>query len=683
MAERNRPREELVERRFDAVDHDAVTTIRTLAMDAVQAADSGHPGTPMALAPVAWVLFSRLLRHNPANPAWADRDRFVLSCGHASMLLYATLHLTGYDLSLDEIRRFRQWGSATAGHPEHGLAPGVETTTGPLGQGCGNSVGMALAEAHQAARFNHDGHRVVDHTTWVLCSDGDLMEGVSAEAASLAGHLRLGRLVWIWDDNGITIEGGTGLSFSEDVLGRFASYGWHTLSVEDVNDLDAVAGALERARSTTDRPTLVRVRSEIAFGAPTKQGTADAHGAPLGADEVAATKRAYGWPEDARFLVPEAVRERGLEVRRRGAEIEAAWQAAVASWAARHPDDATEWNRRQEGRLPDGWSDRLPTFVFGDGPMATRAASGKVLNAVAAAVPELIGGSADLAPSNKTMISGAGDFSAAAPGGRNLHFGIREHAMGAVLNGIALHGGLRPYGGTFLIFSDYMRPSIRLAALMGLPVVYVFTHDSVWVGEDGPTHQPVEQLLALRAIPGLVVVRPADANETAAAWRLALELGAGPVALALTRQKLPVLDATAERAVPGLPRGAYVLRDPEGDPALVILASGSELHLALAAAERLAERGVATRVVSMPSWELFDAQPEAYRSSVLPEGVPRLAVEAGSTRGWRDYVGDGGSILGIDRFGASAPGREVAERLGMTVDAVVREALALVGRVVG
>ena len=661
---------------FDALDELSVNTLRTLAMDAVERANSGHPGTPMALAPVAHVLFTRFLKHNPANPSWPDRDRFVLSCGHASALLYGVLHLTGYELGLDEISSFRQWGSRTPGHPERGLTPGVEITTGPLGQGCGASVGMALAEAHLAACFNRPGHAVVDHRTWVLCSDGDLMEGVASEAASLAGHLRLGKLVWIWDDNRITIEGETRLAFSEEVARRFESYGWRVLRVDDANDLPALASAMATACASADRPTFIAVRSHIAWGAPAKQDTADAHGAPLGEAEVRAAKRAYGWPEDAHFLVPNEVREHCRQSDR-GRAAEAAWAARVEAWSRQHPELASEWRRRLEGRMPEGWTEALPVFAAGGNGMATRVASGKVLNAIAGGLPELVGGSADLSPSCKTRIDGSGDLTAATPDGRNLRFGIREHGMAAILNGLSLHGGIRPYGSTFLVFADYMRPSIRLAALMGQPVIYVFTHDSIWVGEDGPTHQPVEQLASLRVIPNLVVLRPADANETAAAWRVAVERRDGPIALVLSRQNLPVLAGTAELAGDGVAAGAYVLADGGSAPAVVLIATGSEVALAAAARETLAVRGIAARVVSMPSWELFAAQPAASREAVLPQGVPRLAIEAGVTMGWCRWVGERGEVVGLDRFGASAPGKIVAAKLGLIAEAVVERALAL------
>jgi transketolase len=664
---------------FDDIDQRAVTTIRTLSMDAVEQANSGHPGAPMGLAPVAYVLYSRFLKHDPANPNWPDRDRFVLSCGHASMLLYGVLHLMGYDLELDDIKNFRQWGSKTPGHPEIEVVPGAEMTTGPLGQGVATSVGMALAEAHLAETFNRPDHTLIDHRTWVLCSDGDLMEGVSSEAASLAGHLKLGKLVWIWDDNRITIEGGTDIAVSDNIPARFAAHGWRVLEVEDANDLEALAEAFDQAAAGDGRPTLVRVRSHIAFGAPSKQDTPGAHGAPLGAEEIRATKAAYGWPEEETFLVPPEVREHCHGAVQRGAEAQRAWTVAAEAWTKAEPELAVEWQRRLDRSFPEGWTSSLPVFED-DAKIATRGASGTVLNAVAGELPELVGGSADLAPSNKTFIANGGNVQATSLGHRNLHFGIREHAMGAVLNGLALHGGLRPFGGTFLVFSDYMRPAIRLAALMEQPVIYVFTHDSVWVGEDGPTHQPVEHLLALRAIPNLVVLRPADANETAAAWTVALERTTGPTALLLSRQGLPVLKRAREIGTEGVARGAYVLSDAEsGTPAVVVIATGGEVTLAIDAAAELAASGIEARVVSMPSWELFAEQSEEYRRRVLPPAVPRLAVEAGVTLGWRDIVGDTGAVIGIDRFGASAPGAEVVEKFGLTVEAVVKKAVELVG----
>jgi len=666
---------------FDSVDTLCINTIRTLSMDAVEQARSGHPGAPMGLAPVAHVLFSRLLKHSPAWPEWPDRDRFVLSCGHASMLLYSTLHLAGYPLSLEDIKSFRQWGSITPGHPERGVSPATEVTTGPLGQGCATSVGLALAEAHMAARFNRDGHRVIDHKTWVLCSDGDLMEGVSAEAASVAAHLKLGKLTWIWDDNRITIEGRTDLTVSEDVVRRFEAYGWHTQRVDDANDLEALARAFETARTITDRPTFIAVRSHIAYGSPGKQDSASSHGSPLGEEEIRGAKRAYGWPEEARFLVPsevEGFRERLVEQGRARAE---SWQQRHDAWAAAYPELASEWSRRLERRLPDGWQRQLPSFEPGEAGakgVATRVASGKVLNAIADSLGELITGSADLGPSCKTAIGSGESVAAGRYDERNLHFGIREHAMGAMLNGMSLHGGLRPVGSTFLVFADYMRPAIRLAAIMDEPSIFVFTHDSIWVGEDGPTHQPIEHVMSLRLIPNLTVIRPADANEVAAAWRLALERTSGPTAIILCRQGVPVLEGTCERALEGVGRGGYVLAEAgSGKPRLVLLATGSEVQLATAAREALERRGTPTRVVSLPSWEAFAEQPAEYRRQVLPPDVPRIAVEAGVTHGWRELVGDHGAVLGIDRFGASAPGKVVAEKLGMTVKAVIEAATSL------
>ena len=665
---------------FDDTDQLAVTTIRTLSMDAVEQANSGHPGAPMGLAPVAYVLYSKFLKHDPEDPNWPDRDRFVLSCGHASMLLYSVLHLMGYDLDLDDIKNFRQWGSKTPGHPEVEVVPGAEMTTGPLGQGVATSVGMALTEAHLAATFNRPDHTVIDHRTWVLCSDGDLMEGVSSEAASLAGHLRLGKLIWIWDDNRITIEGGTEIAVSDNIPARFVAHGWRVLEVDDANDLEALADAFEQASAGAGRPTLVRVRSHIAFGAPSKQDTPGAHGAPLGADEIQATKAAYGWPESETFLVPPEVREKCQQAVQRGAKTRQAWMTEAEAWAAAEPELAAEWERRLDRQLPEGWTSSLPVFEDG-AKIATRGASGTVLNAIAENLPELIGGSADLAPSNKTFIANGGEVQSTSLGNRNLRFGIREHAMGAVLNGMALHGGVRPFGGTFLVFADYMRPAIRLAALMEQPVIYVFTHDSVWVGEDGPTHQPVEHLLALRAIPDLVVLRPADANETAGAWTVALERTTGPTALLLSRQGLPVLGGAREIGAEGVARGAYVLSDAEsGTPAVIVIATGGEVSLAIDAAAELADRGIEARVVSMPSWELFAEQSDDYRQRVLPPAIPRLAVEAGVTLGWRDIVGDTGAVIGIDRFGASAPGATVVEKFGLTVEAVVKKAVELVGK---
>jgi len=665
---------------FDDIDQLAVNTLRTLAMDAIEKAKSGHPGAPLGLAPVAWTLFSRVLKHDPADPAWPDRDRFVLSGGHASMLLYGLLHLTGYDLGLEDIKNFRQWGSRTPGHPEVGEVPGVEMTTGPLGQGCATSVGMALAEARLGVEFNDDATPIVDHRTWVLCGDGDLMEGLSSEAASLAGHLGLSKLCWIWDDNRITIDGPTSLTFSEDVEARFRAYGWNVLRVEDANDLDALLDAFEAAKTQTERPTLIAVRSHIGFSAPTKQDTASAHGSPLGAEEIRGAKRNLGWPEEAQFLVPGEVLERGRNIAARGAEAHERWNALYADWAGKHPDLSAELTRRLDGRRPPKWIDALPDFGDDDTAIATRSASGTVINALAAVMPEMIGGSADLGPSCKTTITSSGAIARGDFSGRNLHFGIREHAMGAILNGFALHGAFRPFGSTFLVFADYMRPAIRLAALMELPVVFVFTHDSIWVGEDGPTHQPVEHLASLRAIPGLVVLRPADAAETTAAWAVAMSRCEGPTILALSRQGLPPLPGSSRKALDGVAHGAWTVIDGGDSPDLVLLATGSEVALAVEAARELSSQGTAARVVSMASQELFDLQDEDHRESMLPPGVPVVAIEAGVTFGWDRYTGPSGAVVGIDRFGASAPGKTVAEHLGMNVEHVVETALAVLDR---
>ena len=650
-------------------------------MDAVEKANSGHPGTPMALAPIGYVLWTRHLRHNPLDPGWVDRDRFVLSAGHASMLIYSLLHLTGYDLSLEEIRRFRQWGSRTPGHPEYGRTPGVETTTGPLGQGIANTVGMALAERWLANRYNRPGHGIVNHRTWAICSDGDLMEGLSHEAAEIAGHQRLHKLTWIFDDNRITIEGSTRLATATDQHRRFRGYGWHTVAVEDGADLEAIDAALEAAKAEKDRPTLVVLTTTIAEGSPNMAGSADTHGAPLGAAEVEATKRSIGYPS----LEPFHVEPAALERWRRGA---AAWEAVQEAWArgfeayrAEHPAVAAEFESVARGEMPADWEEALP-YLAGAPATATRNHSGTVLRRVARTVPTLLGGSADLGGSNKTDISGGGDLLADSPGGRILHFGVREHAMGALMNGMALHGGVHPFGGTFLIFSDYMRPAIRLAALMELPVTYVFTHDSIGLGEDGPTHQPIEQLATLRAIPGLLDLRPADGPETAEAWRAALRYRRGPSFLALTRQTVPVIDR--EPGLPsadGLHRGAYVLREPgDGGLDVVLVASGSEVAVALAAGETLAVGGIGARVVSMPSWRLFAAQPRHYREEVLPVAVLKVSVEAGSTMGWDRWVGETGVSIGIDRFGTSAPWREIYTRYGLTGAAVRDAVLKALGR---
>ena len=652
----------------------SINSLRVLAMDAVERAQSGHPGTPMALAPVGYLLWSRFLRHNPGNPAWVDRDRFILSCGHASMLLYGLLHLTGYDLSLDDLRNFRQWGSRTPGHPERGHTPGVEVTTGPLGQGVGNAVGMAIAERALAERFNRPGHAVVDHRVWGLISDGDVMEGVASEAASIAGHLRLGKLNLIYDDNRITIDGTTALSFSEDVGRRFEAYGWQVQHVGDGNDLAAITRTLDLAAAETRRPSLIVLRTHIADPAPTKRDTSAAHGAPLGADEIRRTKEILGWPpEPAFYIAPEAEQWR-RDCLARGGQLEGEWRARFSGYAAAHPDLAAEFDRWQSGALPPGWDAKLPAFTPADGKLATRQASAKALNGLAAQLPDLVGGSADLAESTGTEIKGGGSFGAATFG-QNVHWGIREHGMAACLNGIAAHGGLRPFGSTFLIFTDYCKPAIRLSGLMQLPVIYVGTHDSIGLGEDGPTHQPIEQLAALRATPNVVVIRPADATETVAAWRVAIQRTDGPTVLALSRQKLPVLDRKVLASEDGVRRGGYVLLDTGAAPQVILIATGSEVHLALSAAHRLAADGIAVRVVSLPSWELFEAQPAEYRRAVLPPTVrARVGIEAGATQGWMRYTTDDGEMIGIDHFGASAPAEMLFERFGFTVDRVVEAA---------
>jgi len=649
------------------LDQLCIDTIRFLSVDAVQKAESGHPGMPLGAAPMAYALWSRLLKHNPRNPAWFDRDRFVLSAGHGSMLLYSLLHLTGYDLPLEEIQCFRQWGSKAPGHPERGHTPGVEVTTGPLGQGFANAVGMALAEAQLAARYNRPGFEIIDHATYAIASDGDLMEGVASEAASLAGHLRLGKLTCLYDDNQVTLAAGTSVTFTEDRARRFEAYGWHTVSVADGNDLGAIDAALQAARAETGRPSLILVRTHIGYGSPHKQDSFEAHGSPLGVDEVRLTKQALGWPAEPPFLIPAAALEHFREALPRGARAEAQWNARMAAYGKAFPELAAELQTRISGALPPGWDADIPVFPPDTKGIATRVASGKVMNAIAPRLPALTGGSADLDPSTHTALKGMN--------GRNVHFGVREHAMGAIVNGMAAHGATIPYGATFLIFSDYMRPPLRLAALMALHVVHVFTHDSIALGEDGPTHQPVEQLAGLRAIPNLTVIRPGDANETAIAWRVALETRDRPVALVLSRQNLPTLDRSRYAPADGLRRGAYVLCDaPGAKPALILIASGSEVALVLAAAERLQAQGTAARCVSMPSWELFESQPQAYRDAVLPPSIQALAVEAGVGQGWLRYADD---VLAVERFGASAPGPEMLDEFGFTASNVCTRALAL------
>lgn len=685
----------------DQLDQKCIDTLRFLAVDMVQKADSGHPGLPLGAAPMAYVLWQRFLKFNPDNPDWFDRDRFVLSAGHGSALLYALLHMTGYDLSLDDIKQFRQWGSRTPGHPERGHAPGVEVTTGPLGQGFANAVGLAIAEAQLAARYNRPGHAVVDHRTWVLASDGDLMEGVCAEAVSLAGHLRLGKLNCLYDDNFVTLAAGTDITFTEDRGARFEACGWHVQHVRNGNDIDAIDRALRAARDETGRPSLVIVHTHIGYGSP-EQDSYKAHGSPLGEEGVRKTKENLGWPTEPAFLVPDEARERMREPGRRGAAAERDWEQRFKAYADAEEALAREFERSVHGGLPDGWDVDIPTFEADAKGMATRAANGKVINAIAPKLPQLTGGSADLDPSTKTAMKGLGDFNPVPDGtadsddrqgsdgggwshaGRNLHFGVREHAMGAIANGIAAHGGLLPFTATFLVFADYMRPPMRLAALSKLHVIHVFTHDSIAVGEDGPTHEPVEQVASLRAIPNLTVIRPCDANEAAVAWRVAIETREAPVTLVFSRQDVPTLDRGKLAPADGLRKGAYVLCDEladENDPALVLMATGSEVHLIVEAARRLREAGISVRCVSMPSWELFESQSQEYRDSVLPPDVTaRLAVEAGVPQGWSRWVGDAGDMLGVDRYGASAPGDTVMEKYGFTVDNVCARAKALLSK---
>jgi transketolase len=663
-----------------SLDDLCINTIRTLSVDAVQKARSGHPGLPMGAAVMAYTLWTRFLRHSPSNPAWPDRDRFVLSAGHGSMLLYSLLHLTGYDLPLAEIERFRQWGSKTPGHPEFGLTPGVEVTTGPLGQGFAMGVGLGIAAHHLEARFNRPDAAIVDHYVYVLCSDGDLMEGVASEAASLAGQLKLGRLIYLYDDNHVTIDGSTDLAFTEDVGKRFEAYGWHVQHI-DGESMDAVAAAIERAQRETDRPSLIAARTVIGYGSPNKAGTAAAHGEPLGPDEVRLTKEALGWPASPDFFVPEEALAEFRKAVPLGREREAAWRARLDDYARAHPDDASTFRQMIEGKLPAGWDKDLPEFTTDDGQVATRTASGKVVNVLASRIEALIGGSADLAGSTKSYLDDFAAFSAADRSGRNIHFGVREFAMAAAANGIARHGGLLPFVASYFAFTDYARPAIRLAAIQRAHVVFAFTHDSIGVGEDGPTHQPIEQLASFRAMPGLQVLRPADANETVAAWKLAINYD-GPTLLALTRQNVPVL-GEGERIRAGVPRGAYVFADAEsGNPDVILIATGSEVAVAVGARALLREEGIHARVVSMPGWELFETQPAAYRDAVLPPSVrARVSVEAGASLGWRQWVGPDGDIVALDRFGESAPSAVIFEKLGFTAEAVAARARAVVERV--
>lgn len=677
------------------LDELCINTIRMLSVDGVQKANSGHPGLPMGAAPMAYVLWTRYLKHNPRDPKWADRDRFVLSGGHGSMLLYSLLYLTGYDLPLSELQSFRQWGSKTAGHPEYGHTPGVETTTGPLGQGFATAVGMAMAEAHVGARFNEPASDVVHHYTYVLASDGDMMEGVASEAASMAGHLRLGKLICLYDSNDISLDGRTSMCFSEDVCKRFEAYGWHTQRVTDGNDTEAIDAAIKAAQAETERPSLIEVKTVIGYGSPNKHGTAKAHGNPLGKDEVLATRKNLGWPESPDFYVPDEALAHFREAVDKGQAAQAEWQTRFDAWALSDAKRAKEWADGFSGTLPVGWDANIPSFGPSD-TLATRASAGKALSAIAPNYPALMGGSADLNSSTETVLKGMGDFespmepgegeegsvgSSWSYGGRNVHFGVREHAMAAAANGLALHGGVRPYVATFFNFVDYLKPSLRLSCLMELPVIYVFTHDSVGLGEDGPTHQPIEQLATLRATPHMTVLRPGDANEAVEAWRVTAERQAGPVALILSRQKLPTLDRAVYAPAEGVHKGAYILKEADGDtPEVILISTGSELGLIVDAQKLLAEQGVQARLVSMPSWELFDAQGPDYRASVLPEGVKKLAVEAGASLGWHKYVGTGGDVIAIDHFGASAPYEEIYKHFGLTPENIANRALVLLGK---
>jgi transketolase len=681
----------------EQLDELCINTIRFLSVDAVQKANSGHPGLPLGAAPMGYVLWTKFLQHNPANPDWLNRDRFVLSAGHGSMLLYSLLHLTGYDLPLEQIKQFRQWGSITPGHPERGLTPGVETSTGPLGQGFANGVGMAMAEAYLAARYNKPEFEIIRHHTFGIVSDGDLMEGISSEAAALAGHLKLGKLIYLYDNNHITLSASTALTFTDNQVQRFEAYGWHTQSIEDGNDLKAIEEAIRTAKEETERPSLILVRTHIGYGSPNKQDTFAAHGSPLGKDEVKLTKEKLGWPLEPDFLVPKEATEHFRKALEIGSQLETEWKNKFQLYKVKYPELASELSRLITGELPPGWDARIPDFPADSKGMATRVASGKIMQAFSPFLPGFIGGSADLNSSTHTELKNAGNFEhpsravgdlqGSAEGGwsyagRNLQFGVREHAMGSLSNGMAAHGGILPFCATFLTFSDYMRPSIRLAALMELKVVYVFTHDSLALGEDGPTHQSIEHLASLRAIPRLMVIRPADANETAVAWRVALEVKKTPVALILSRQDLPTLDRNKMSAAEGLRSGAYILSDaPDNKPSLILIASGSEVSLIVAAQLELAKQNIAVRLISMPSWELFEAQTPEYKNRILPPSVPlRISVEAGATQGWHRYVGDKGEVIGVDTFGASAPGEVVMAKYGFTVENICNRVIALINK---
>ncbi|MFC1991025.1 transketolase [Chloroflexota bacterium] len=662
-----------------AIDKLCINTIRFLAVDAVEKANSGHPGAPLGAAPMAYALWDRFLKHNPSDPKWPDRDRFVLSAGHASMLLYALLHLTGYDLSLDEIKQFRQWGSRTPGHPEYGLVPGVETTTGPLGQGFGNGVGMAIAERWLAQHYNRPGHEIIKHYIYAIVSDGDLEEGVASEAASLAGTLRLGKLIYLYDDNDVSIEGNTDITFTENVAQRFQSYGWHVIGPIDGMDTSAVESAIRKAQAEDNRPSLIICRTIIGYGSPNKAGTGAAHGEPLGEEEARFTKDSLGWSYKEPFTIPTEVLAHLRKALERGKRQQQEWKTRIEAYRRAYPDEARQLEADLRGDLPEGWDSNLDElFKAGEKPVATRVASGRVMNAIAQKVHSLVGGSADLAPSTKTILEDHGYFGVDDYSGNNLHFGVREHAMGAVASGMALHGGIIPYTATFLIFYDYMRPPVRLAALMGLGVIYIFTHDSIGLGEDGPTHQPIEQLMGLRTVPELVTIRPADAIETVEAWKAAMKRRHGPTALIFSRQNLPVLDRTALAPASGVQRGGYILWEAAASPDVIVIGTGSEVHIALEAGKLLQDNGIAARVVSLPSWELFEAQPPEYRNEVLPPGIrARVSIEAGTPLGWERYVGLDGIAIGLSRFGASAPGKVVYEKLGLTAQRVVDEARRL------
>lgn len=666
---------------MESIVEKGINTVRVLSADAVQKANSGHPGTPMGLAPIGHLLWAETMNYNPYDPHWPNRDRFILSCGHACMLQYSYLYLTGYDISLDDIKDFRQLHSKTAGHPEYGLLDGIEVTTGPLGQGFANGVGMGIAQKYLAVRYNKPGFDLFDYKIYAICSDGDIMEGVASEAASMAGHLKLNNLIYLYDNNHISIEGKTSLTFDEDVSKRFEAYGWYVQEVEDGNDLKAISAAIKNAQSEPDRPSLIKVRTIIGFGSPNKEDTAGAHGSPLGEDEVKLVKKNFGFDPDQYFVIPEDVREFYLNKGKEGIKKEDKWNELFKAYKEKFPEEAAEYELFSQGKLPDGWKALLPSFKSAEGKVATRKASGKVLNAIADKLPMLIGGSADLAPSTDTTLKEFASFGDKNYEGRNFHFGIREHAMGAVLNGMALTKGITPYGATFLIFSDYMRPPIRLAAIMKIHPIFIFTHDSIGLGEDGTTHQPVEQLLGLRSVPDLTVIRPADANETVQAWRVALEHSEGPVVIVLTRQGLPIIDQEKYAAASGLEKGAYILSDSKGTPDIILMGTGSEVQLLLKAQEKLQAESIQARVVSMPSWELFDQQADEYKENVLPKTIrKRLAVEAGSPLGWMKYTTDDGDVIGIDRFGESAPGDEVMKEYGFSVENVVARAKVLLGK---